>query len=112
MENSHRRTPKNYDGTELTTRKITDVLPLVLAKVSEVYQDRPDLVLNAWNDVIGPQLSIMTQAVSFTDGVLFVKVKNSSLYHLLNQYEKPRLLKNLRQKFPKIAIHNIQFRIG
>lgn len=112
MEKYHRRKPKNYDGTELTTRKMTDLLPQVLARVSEVYKDRPDLVLSAWSEVVGPQLSKMTQAVSFTEGVLAVKVKNSSLLSLLSQYEKTRLLQNLRQKFPKIAIHTIQFRIG
>lgn len=112
MEKHPRRKPKNYDGTELTTRKMTDLLPQVLARVSEVYKDRPDLVLGAWAEVVGPQLSKMTQAVSFNDGVLVVKVKNSSLLTLLSQYEKNRLLQNLRQKFPKIAIYNMQFKIG
>lgn len=106
------RTPRNYDGTALTSHTLNHILPLVLANIAEVNQSRPDLILASWPDIIGPKLSSMTQAVSFTEGVLSVKVKNSTFYSFLNQHEKPRLLTILRQKFPKVEIKNIQFRIG
>ena len=54
----------------------------------------------------------MTQAVAFADGVLVVKVKNSTLHSLLSQNDKLRILTMLRQKFPRVEIHNICFRIG
>ncbi|MGK5593830.1 MAG: DUF721 domain-containing protein [Parachlamydiaceae bacterium] len=106
------RTPKNYDGQKLTTHKISDVLPCVLEQITEHFSDRPDLVLAAWPDVIGPQLASMTRAVSFKDGVLLVVVRNSTLYSLLNQNDKPKILTILRKKFPKIEIKTILFRIG
>lgn len=91
---------------------MTDLLPRVLAKIGEVYQQRADLILAMWPDIIGAKLAAMTQAISFTDGILVVKVKNSTLHSLLSQYEKLRLLKLLRQKFPHVEIKNIYFRIG
>lgn len=103
---------KQYDGTEVTSHRMTDLLPRVLAKIGEVYQQRSDLILVMWPDIIGAQLATMTQAVSFSDGVLFVKVKNSTLHSLLSQNEKLRLLNLLRQKFPHVEIKNICFRIG
>jgi hypothetical protein len=106
------RTPRQYDGTQVTSHRITDVLACVLAKIGEVYQQRSDLILAMWPDIIGAKLAAMTQAVSFADGVLVVKVKNSTLYSLLNQYEKLRLLNVLRRKFPHVEIKNICFRIG
>lgn len=106
------RKSKYYDGTEVTTYKVTDLLPKVLVEIQHVYQDRPDLILACWPEVIGPKLAAMTQALSFVDGILVVKVKNSTLYNLLNQYDKPRVLHSLRQKFPSITIKNIVFRIG
>lgn len=106
------RTPRNYDGTALTSHTLTNILPKVLANISEVNKNRPDLILASWPDIIGPKLSSMTQAVSFIDGILAVKVKNSTFYSFLNQHEKPRLLVILRQKFPRVEIKNIQFRIG
>ena len=82
MGKSIRRTPKGYDGTGLTTHKVSDLLPQVLARIGDVYQDRPDLILSAWPEIIGQKLAPMTQAVSFVEGVLSVKVKNSTLHSL------------------------------
>jgi hypothetical protein len=106
------RTPRQYDGTRITTHRMTDLLPVVLAKIGEVYQDRPDLILAIWPEIIGPKLASMTQAVSFVDGILSVKVKNSTLHSLLSQNEKPRILNLLRQKFSHVEIKNICFRIN
>ncbi len=112
MNKSFRRTPKNYDGTAVTTHSVIDLAPRALSRLSTVYQDRPGLILAAWNTLVGPQLASMTQAVQFKDGVLWVKVNNSPLYSLLSQHEKPKLLAKLRAEFPKIEIKNIAFRIG
>lgn len=112
MTERARRTPRNYDGSQVTTRRFTDLLPTVLEQIGEVYKDRPDLILASWPEVIGPKLAPLTQAFSFQDGILVVKVKNSTLYSLLSQNDKPRLLSNLRKKFPKVTINNIQFRLG
>ncbi len=112
MRKSLRRTPRNYDGTELTSHKVSELLPAILAEVGEIYSDRPDLILAAWKDLIGPQLAPMTEATAFKDGQLFVRVSNSTLYSLLSQQEKYKLLQQLKQKFPKTDIRNIIFRIG
>lgn len=112
MKKNYRRTPRGYDGTEVTTKSLSDLLPSILAQVGEVYSDRPDLILASWPDVIGPKLAPMTQVQSFQEGVLFVKVKNSTLHSLLCQHDKQKILTTLRQKFPKVDIKNIVFRIG
>lgn len=109
---SYMRTPKNYDGTKVTSHQISDLLPMVLSQIGNLYEQRPDLILETWNDVIGPKLAGMTQAVSFINGVLVVKVKNSTLYSLLSQNDKPRILNSLRQRFPNVEIKTIVLRIG
>lgn len=112
MKKPYTRTPKNYDGTKITTRQVCDLLPSVLSKIEGVYQQKSDLILEAWPHVIGTKLATMTQAVSFVDGVLVVKVKNSTLHSLLNQNDKPRILNLLRQRFPNVTIKTVVFRIG
>lgn len=112
MGKSSSRTPKNYDGTGVTTHRVSDLLPAVLSEIGQVYHQRPDLVLAAWPDIIGPKLASMTQAYSFIDGVLVVKVKNSTLHSLLSQNDKPRILAILRQRFPNVEIRTVVFRIG
>lgn len=108
----HYKTPRNYHGTEVTTHKIGDILPSFLNILHTKHQERPDLILEAWSEVIGPQMSKMTQAIAFDNGVLLVKVKNSTLYSLLSQHERGRLLTLLSQRFPHASIRNIIFRMG
>lgn len=112
MIKQYRRTPKNYDGTEVTTRRVSELLPSVLSKVNKMHGERPDLILASWNEIIGPRLAGMTKAVSFIDGVLHVKVKNSTLHSLLSQNDKHRILSNLRAMFPNVQIKTISFRVG
>lgn len=112
MNKPYRRTPKNYDGTKTTMHRLGEILPQVLSEVGKVYNQRPEMLLEAWPAIIGPKLAAMATAVSFIDGVLIVKVKNSTLHSLLSQNEKPRLVNILRQKFPNMHIKTISFRIG
>lgn len=100
------------DGSELTNKQLKDLLPKVLGNIGAVHRDRPDLILAAWPQIIGEKLASMTKAVSFDKGVLSVKVSNSTLYSLLSQHERVRLIKCLREKFPSVEIKNIHFRIG
>lgn len=112
MSKAFSRTPKEYNGTKVTTHRMNDLIPFVLEKITEVYQQQPELVLAAWPELIGAKLAKMTQAVSFKNGVLVVNVKNSTLYSLLSQNEKSRLTQLLRGKFPRVEIKTIVFRIG
>lgn len=106
------RRARNYDGTGMTSHRIADLLPQVLSSLAEVNAERPDLILACWPEIIGQKLAAMTQAVSFTQGVLLVKVKNSTLYSLLSQHDKPRILAKLKAKFPGVYFKNVLFRVG
>ncbi|MES2344748.1 MAG: DUF721 domain-containing protein [Chlamydiota bacterium] len=97
---------------ESTNKQIALLLPKLLSNLGKRCQDRPDLILASWSGIVGEKLAPMAQAVSFSEGVLTVRVKNSTLYSLLMQHEKTRLLKQLREKFPAAAIRNIIFRMG
>lgn len=91
---------------------MADLLPFVLSEIGKVHNQRPDLILASWPEIIGPKFAGMTQAVSFANGVLTVKVKNSTLHSLLSQNDKFRILNLLRNKFQHVEIKNISFRIG
>ena len=107
-----KRRPNPFEGTLPTTRHIQQLLPRLLEDIGRKLEERPDLVMAAWPEVIGHQLAPMTQAISFVEGILTVRVKNSTLYSLLVQNDKPRLIKNLRDKFPTTLIKTIFFRLG
>lgn len=112
MKKTGLRKPQNYDGTQNTSRQLSDLVGVELARLGDVYQERSDLLIAAWPEIIGPQLSMMTQVLSFSNGVLTVKVRNSTLHSLLSTHDKARILSAIKQKFPKVNVQNIVFRIG
>lgn len=106
------RTPKNFDGTEPPGKPIDVLLSKILNDISRQSGQQGAEILKSWGNVIGPKFEKLTEAVSVQDGVLTVKVKSSTLYSLLCQHEKPRLLARLKELFPRAAIRDIVFRIG
>lgn len=112
MKKPQRSTPRNYDGTASTGHSLKKLLPRVMGRIGAVYAERPDLILSAWPQVVGPQLAQMTRAVSFTHGKLVVKVNNSTLLSLFTKNEKARLLSKMKERFPEANIAMIDFRIG
>lgn len=100
-----------FRGTKVTTKHLTQLLPSVLARATKSYQGRADVVCAAWETIIGAKLAKQTVARSFQDGVLFVSVKNSTLYSLLSQHDKPRIVQKLRENFPHTTIKTVVFRL-
>ena len=111
IQRTPQRNPRNYGGTSLTTHRVGDLLHGALSGINNVYQKRPDLILQAWPDIIGPKLASMTEAISLNEEVLVIKVRNSTLHSLLTR-DKFRILEVIKQKFPKANIRNIIFRIA
>ncbi len=112
MAKKLRRTPRGYDEVEPTGKHLSEILPEWLAGVGARFQESSDLVLLAWPEVIGAKFAPMARAVSFIEGVLTVKVRNSSLYSLLIQHEKNKLQNQLQKQVPSVKIRNIIFRLG
>lgn len=89
-----------------------DILPQILNRISTNFDQQPYLVISSWPEIVGERVAKMTQAISFSDGVLMVRVNNSPLYTLLHQYDKPQIVKKLRQRFPQTLIKTVLFRLG
>lgn len=99
-------------GPRRTNKHLKELLPQVLGQIGSMHKERPDLVMAAWKDIIGEKLFSMTKVISFENGILFVKVSNSTLYSVLSQQERGRLLHLLQKRFPSVEIKNIHFRMG
>lgn len=106
------RTSRYYDGTGSTNRQIGSLLPGIIQKLERSVSNQSSLVFSLWPSVIGKELAPMTEVVSYGEGILVVKVKNSTLYSLLSQRDKPRIIQKLREKLPKTEFKNVIFKIG
>lgn len=112
---SNERNQRTYKGryeTALTSRDLGSVLSNVLTKINAQQQQRPDLLMAYWPQIVGPTIAPLTRATAFNDGVLTVKVKNSTLHSLLVREEKAKILAALRHKFPNVTLSDIHFKIG
>lgn len=112
MKKQAKRTPRHYDGIEPPTHHLRDLLPRTLKTLRHTHALRPDLLVQSWPEVVGPQVAGQTRAVSYTDGTLHVIVHNATLYSLLRQHEQQRLIATYRKQFPKVPITAIRFRMG
>jgi len=95
-----------------TPRLISEILPGMLEAIDKKKARKPHAILAYWKEAIGSELFPMTKAVSFQEGILTVKVKSSTLYSLLCQYEKKKLLKKMQKKFSQEVIREIVFKLG
>ena len=103
------RTRRNFDGTLPTGKKISDLLPGILSALERQTVDEKQAVSQLWFTLMGEKMAPFTQVVSLKNGVLTIKVKSATLYALLCQHEKVRLLKSIQAKF---QVRELIFRIG
>lgn len=96
----------------MSNKKLETLLPAFMRKLAERQNERPDLILAAWPNLVGERIAPLARAERFEEGLLTIKVSNSALLSLLVQNERSRLLERLRKQFPGTRIRDIQFRIG
>jgi hypothetical protein len=99
-------------ATESSSVELKNLFPSLLKKMEKLQKDCPQQIIAAWPHVVGEKWALLAKAASFTDGILVVKVKNSTVLSQLVQYEKQRILKTLTEKFPSHSIHEIRFCMG
>lgn len=104
-----KRTPRNYDGIYVPAKKLADLTSQFMCEFSLKKKDSREEISKEWFLILGDKMGPMTEVASFFDGVLTVKVKSSTLYSLLCQHERPRLLRLLQKKF---SIREITLRVG
>ncbi len=110
---TYRRNPFGYDGPNLTTRKLQEILPQVFGTLQERYQAQPKLLLERWPQIIGETLAPLTRAERFENGVLYVTVKHATLLSLLySTADKQKILEAIKKALPGIVCRNIVFRMG
>ncbi len=106
---SKRSTPKNFDGTRSPGVGIDALLPEILRTISRRVDDPREAIFQEWVALVGERLSARARPVSFIEGVLTVLVTGSSFLSILQTYERPRILKEMKRKF---QIQDIVFKVG
>ncbi len=106
------RTPLNYDGAQSTNKLLSDLVLKMMDNIQKEMEINPQLVVDTWPSILPDIIAPFTKAISFKDGSLLVRVKNSSLFNTLDQIEKPKLLRDMQEKLPAANIKKIVFKFG
>ena len=69
-------------------------------------------VLAAWEELVGPFLSKHATPQKLLQGVLHVRVLQSTVHYELDRVWKPQILQKFRDRFGQRAVREIRFRLG
>lgn len=106
---SRRNVARNFDGTAPTGTAIHSLLPQILHAIGRKVEEPWQAVFQEWTYLAGERFSGRARPVSFADGILTVAVTGSSFLSILQMYERPRILKEMKKKF---LIQDIVLKLG
>lgn len=102
------KNPRGYRGKKSTNHSAKGLVGKWLSTISGT--NASDEIIAAWPEIVGPKFATMSEAVGLYEGVLRIRVKNSTLYTLFVQYEKERLRSELQARFT--LVKDIDFKMG
>lgn len=89
-----------------------EALPGLLKEVERQYTLKPARMLEAFCQIVGPEIAAEARPDRFEGGILYVTVANATLLSLLKRNEKERVIEELRRRLPELSLKEIRFRIG
>lgn len=95
-----------------TARSAGALLPLVVKGIRLEKRRGETEIVQAWNNLLDPNLTAHAQPVGIHNGTLFVNVDNSVWLDEIVRYQRREILQRLQHCFGKDVIKRISFRIG
>jgi predicted nucleic acid-binding Zn ribbon protein len=94
------------------TQAVSDALEKVMKQLGLQERLTESQILAAWREIVGEWFFLHTCPDRLRDGVLFVRVVQSSVHFELDRNCKPRIIQKLKAKFPGTRIRDVKFRLG
>lgn len=95
-----------------TARSAAALLPLVVKGIRLEKRRGETEIVQAWNNLLDPNLTAHAQPVGIHHGTLFVNVDNSVWLDEIVRYQRREILQRLQHCFGRDMIKRISFRIG
>jgi len=104
----YRETPASHDRTQSAAGALEKVMrDLGLAERLTEGQ-----ILAAWKEIVGEWFALHTHPDRLRDGILFVRVLQSSVHCELDRNCRPQIVQKLKARFGAKRIRDIRFRLG
>jgi predicted nucleic acid-binding Zn ribbon protein len=95
-----------------TSQPIARLLPVLLGKLGLQERIREEEILSAWKEVVGDFLAQHATPAGLREGVLSVRVVQSTVQFELERMWRSRILQKLQARFGRSQVRDIRFRIG
>ena len=69
-------------------------------------------VLQAWRDIVGDFIAAHSTPHRLRDGVLYVRVLQSTVHYELDRIWKPQIVQKLKKRFGARTVREVKFRLG
>jgi predicted nucleic acid-binding Zn ribbon protein len=94
------------------TQAVGDTLEKVMRQLGLQERLTEGQILSAWKDIVGDWFALHTCPDRIRDGLLYVRVVQSSVFYELDRNCKARIIQKLKARFGASRVRDIRFRIG
>lgn len=94
------------------TQPVAATLDKVMRQLGLTERLTEGQILAVWREIVGEWFALHTFPDKLRDGVLIVRVVQSSIHYELDRNWKPQIIQKLKARFGTSRIRDIRFRIG
>jgi len=91
---------------------VGETLEAVMRKLGLQERLTESQILGAWKEIVGEWFSLHTCPDRIRDGVLYVRVVQSSIHYELDRNWKPKIVQKLKTRFGAGKVRDVRFRVG
>jgi predicted nucleic acid-binding Zn ribbon protein len=102
------QTPERADRAA----QVADAVGKVMASLGLKDRLKADQVMSAWHEVVGEFVAKHSAPQQLKDGVLTVRVLQPTVHFELDRVWKPKILAKLKERFGRLVVRDVKFRIG
>jgi predicted nucleic acid-binding Zn ribbon protein len=99
-------------GSPDRAQPVGDSLEKVMRKLGLDERLTEGQILAAWKQIVGDWFALHTCPDRLRDGILYVRVIQSSIHYELDRNCKSRIIQKLKARFGATRIRDIRFRLG
>jgi predicted nucleic acid-binding Zn ribbon protein len=94
------------------TRSVADTLGAVMRQLGIEERLTESQILAAWREIVGEWFALHTHPDRLREGVLYVRVVQSSIHCELDRNCKAQIVQKLKARFGAKRVRDLKFRVG
>lgn len=90
----------------------SELIPKLMKKLGLSGRLHEEEIRNAWRSVVGDFIAQHSTPQKLAEGILYVRVLQSSVHYELDRVWRPQIVQKLKQRFGNNVVRDVRFRLG